>query len=143
MILDSSAIVAVLLKEPGYERLLVRLAKFNSASGCAIQRCVSFPDPVGGAPTMFEACIVLAARLGASGQTLLARFSQAHELVILPCEAQHWTIAMQAFLRFGKGRHPAALNFGDCLTYATARLADEPLLCVGEDFSKTDLPLVD
>jgi ribonuclease VapC len=50
---------------------------------------------------------------------------------------------VQAFLRFGKGRHPAALNFGDCITYATARLAGEPLLCLGEDFAKTDLELVD
>lgn len=44
-----------------------------------------------------------------------------------------------AYRRFGKGRHPAALNFGDCLTYATARLTGEPLLYVGEDFARTDL----
>ena len=129
MILDSSAIVAVLLKEPGYERLLERLAEN--------------PEPGVGAPTMVETGIVLSARLGASGQTLLGRFAQAYELVVLPCEAEHWTIAVQAFLRFGKGRHPAGLNFGDCLTYATARLAGEPLLCLGEDFAKTDLPLVE
>jgi ribonuclease VapC len=129
LILDSSAIVAVLLKEPGYERLLKRLAEN--------------PEPGVGAPTLVETGIVLSARLGERGQTLLARFAQAHELAILPCGAEHWTIAVQAFLRFGKGRHPAALNFGDCLTYATARLAGEPLLCLGEDFAKTDLPLVD
>lgn len=129
MILDSSAIVAVILKEPGYERLLERLAEN--------------PEPGVGAPTMVETGIVLSARLGASGQTLLGRFAQAYELAILPCEAEHWTTAVHAFLRFGKGRHPAALNFGDCLTYATARLAGEPLLCLGEDFAKTDLPLVD
>lgn len=129
MILDSSAIVAVLLKEPGYERLLARL--------------VENPEPGVGAPTMVETGIVLSARLGERGQTLLARFAQAYELAILPCDAEHWTSAVQAFLRFGKGRHPAALNFGDCLTYATARLADEPLLCLGDDFAKTDLQLVD
>lgn len=128
MILDSSAIVAVLLKEPGYERLLQRLAEN--------------PEPGVGAPTMVETGIVLAARLGASGQTLLGRFAQAYELVILPCDAEHWTIAVQAFLRFGKGRHPAGLNFGDCLTYATTRLAGEPLLCLGDDFAETDLVLV-
>ena len=127
MILDSSAIVAVLLKEPGYERLLKRLAEN--------------PEPGVGAPTMIETGIVLAARLGERGQTLLARFAQAYEFVILPCDAEHWTTAVQAFLRYGKGRHSAALNFGDCLTYAIARLAGEPLLCIGEDFSKTDLPL--
>jgi ribonuclease VapC len=129
LILDSSAIVAVLLKEPGYERLLKRLAEN--------------PEPGVGAPTMVETGIVLAARLGERGQTLLARFAQAYEFVILPCDAEHWAIAVQAFLRFGKGRNPAVLNFGDCLTYATARLAGEPLLCLGDDFAKTDLPIVD
>jgi ribonuclease VapC len=129
LILDSSAIVAVILKEPGYERALRRLAEN--------------PEPGVGAPTMVETGIVLSARLGERGQTLLARFAQAYELSILPCEAEHWAIAVQAFLRFGKGRNPAALNFGDCLTYATTRLAGEPLLCLGEDFAKTDLPLVD
>jgi ribonuclease VapC len=129
LILGSSAIVAVLLKEPGYERLLRLLAEH--------------PEPGVGAPTMAETGIVLSARLGERGQTLLGRFAQASELAILPCDAEHWAVAVQAFLRFGKGRHPAALNFGDCLTYATARLAAEPLLCRGEDFAKTDLPLMD
>jgi ribonuclease VapC len=128
LILDSSAIVAVLLKEPSYERLVELLAEN--------------PEPGVGAPTMVETGIVLSVRLGERGQTLLSRFSQAYELAILPCDAEHWTIAVQAFLRFGKGRHAASLNFGDCLTYATARLADEPLLCLGEDFAKTDLTLV-
>ncbi len=128
MILDSSAIVAVLLKEPGHERLLERLA--------------DNPEPGVGAPTMVETGIVLAARIGERGQTLLGRLAQVYEFAILPCDSEHWTIAVQAFLRFGKGRHPAGLNFGDCLTYATALLAGEPLLCVGEDFAKTDLPLV-
>ena len=121
--------MAVLLKEPGYERLLERLAEN--------------PEPGVGAPTMVETGMVLSARLGPSGQTLLGRFAQAYELAILPCEADHWTVAVQAFLQYGKGRHPAALNFGDCLTYATAHIAGEPLLCLGEDFAKTDLPLVD
>jgi ribonuclease VapC len=128
LILDSSAIVAVLLREPGCERLMARL--------------VENPEPGVGSPTMTETGIVLCARLGERGQTLLGRFAQAYELVILPFDAEHWTLAVQAFLRFGKGRHPAALNFGDCLTYATARLAGEPLLCLGEDFAKTDLALV-
>jgi ribonuclease VapC len=128
LILDSSAIVAVLLKEPDHEWLLSCLAEN--------------PEPGVGAPTMVEAGIVLAARIGERGQTLLGRFAQGYELAILPCEAQHWTIAVQAFLRFGEGRHPAGLNFGDCFTYATARVTGEPLLCIGEDFAKTDLPLV-
>ncbi len=50
-------------------------------------------------------------------------------------------MAMDAFIRFGKGRHPAGLNFGDCMSYATAFLAGQPLLCVGDDFSKTDIEI--
>lgn len=129
MILDSSAIVAVLLKEPGYESLLGHLAE-NSESGV-------------GAPTLVETGIVLTARLGPSGETLLARFVQSQELAVIAVGDEHWQTAVQAFMSFGKGRHPAALNFGDCLTYAVARLSGEPLLCVGEDFTKTDLDLVE
>jgi len=58
---------------------------------------------------------------------------------VAPFNGRHSELAALAFLRYGKGRHPARLNYGDCMTYATARLADEPLLFVGEDFSKTDL----
>jgi ribonuclease VapC len=54
----------------------------------------------------------------------------------------HWRLASQAFARYGNGRHPAGLSFGDCLTYATAKLAARPLLCVGDDFTRTDLELV-
>jgi ribonuclease VapC len=128
LILDSSAVLAVLLKEPAHERLLEALA--------------AKPGPGIGAATLVESGIVLSARLGASGQTLLGRFVQGYALEVIPLGPDHWPVAVQAFLRFGKGRHPAALNFGDCLTYATARLAEEPLLCVGEDFAKTDLPLL-
>lgn len=61
----------------------------------------------------------------------------------MPVGAEHWTVAVDAFARYGKGRHAAALNVGDCLTYAVARLAGDPLLCVGDDVPKTDLDLVD
>jgi ribonuclease VapC len=54
----------------------------------------------------------------------------------------HASAALNAYSRFGKGRHPAALNFGDCCTYATASVAGRPLLCVGDDFARTDLLLV-
>ncbi|MDX6651543.1 MAG: ribonuclease VapC [Solirubrobacterales bacterium] len=74
--------------------------------------------------------------------TILARFLQERELIVIPFDQLHWEEAVTAFIRFGKGRHPAGLNFGDCMTYATAQLAAEPLLCVGEDFAKTDLALV-
>jgi ribonuclease VapC len=127
VIVDSSAIVAVLLREPGYGRLLTSL---TAASVAAV-----------GAPTLTETGIVLAARLGIAGKTLLARFVQESGMVIVPFGQEHWDVAVDAFLRFGKGRHPAGLNFGDCMTYAVARIAQMPLLCVGDDFSKTDLIL--
>lgn len=129
MILDSSAIVAVLLKEPGHEALLDHLAEN--------------PEPGVGAATLVETGIVLSSRLGASGETLLSRFVQAQRIVAIALGEEHWPVAVQAFLAFGKGRHPAALNFGDCLTYAVARLSGEPLLCVGGDFAQTDLELVE
>jgi ribonuclease VapC len=127
VIVDSSALVAVLLREPGHEALLERLGT-EPATGV-------------GAPTLAETGIVLAARLGVSGRTLLARFVQESELVVVPLSEEHWGVAVEAFLRFGKGRHAARLNYGDCLTYAVARLADEPLLCAGDDFPQTDLEL--
>lgn len=129
MILDSSAIVAVLLKESGHERLIDRLAED--------------PQPLVGAPTLVETGMVLAARLGASGETMLASFVQTQDILVIPFDDAHWSIAVQAFLRYGKGRHPAALNFGDCLTYAVARWSQESLLCVGDDFSKTDIEVID
>ena len=94
-----------------------------------------------GAPTLTETAIVLTARLGKNASPLLARFIQESHLTIVPFTDEHWRTAADAYMRFGKGRHAAALNFGDCLTYAVAHLAGQPLLCRGTDFPKTDLPL--
>jgi ribonuclease VapC len=127
VILDSSAIVAILLRQPGFERLL------ESAAGTDLTGV--------GTPTLAETGIVVEAKIGRTGQTLLARFLQEGGGIAVPFGDDHWRAAVDAFARFGRGRHPAALNFGDCLTYATARLADEPLLCVGDEFAKTDLVL--
>lgn len=128
MIIDSSAIVAILLKEPDHEELLQQLAP---------------AEYVGvGAPTMVETSMVLQARLGEVGKSLLARLAQEAGFDIIDFTAEHWTMAADAFVKYGKGRHKAALNFGDCLTYATARYADRPLLCKGDDFPHTDLELV-
>jgi ribonuclease VapC len=60
----------------------------------------------------------------------------------VPFDEAHASVALDAYSRFGQGRHPAALNFGDCCTYAIASLAGEPLLCIGDDFARTDLLLV-
>ncbi len=77
------------------------------------------------------------------GKTLLARFVQEAALTVIPFAAAHHSAALDAHLRYGRGRHAAALNFGDCMTYATARLPGRALLCVGDDFAQTDLALVE
>ena len=125
MILDSSAIVAVILAEPGHETILERI---SAASALGV-----------GAPTLVEAAMVLSSRLGRDARPLLNEFLREAEVETIPFTADHWNSALEAFLRYGKGRHPAALNFGDCLTYAVASLSGLPLLFAGDDFSKTDL----
>jgi len=86
--------------------------------------------------------LVLTARLERNVTGLLLRFFEETGIQIIPFTDPHWQRAIDAYSRFGKGRHPAALNFGDCMTYATAALARQPLLCLGDDFRKTDLRLV-
>lgn len=125
MIVDSSAIIAMVLREPGWERLV---AKLGSEEACAI-----------GAPTLVETGLVLTAKMGKRAQVVLSRLLQETGLAIIPFAEEHWRVAVEAYARFGKGRHAAALNFGDCLTYAVARLAERPLLFGGDDFTKTDL----
>jgi ribonuclease VapC len=92
-----------------------------------------------GAPTLFEAMMVLQVKKGAIACVALSRFLEENDVKSIPFERGHAELASRAFTRYGKGRHPARLNFGDCMTYATARIADAPLLYVGEDFAKTDL----
>ncbi len=125
MILDSSAVVSVLREEEGYERVSVKLEQANTL---AI-----------GAPTLFETGMVAIGRFGTGGRGLVARFLEDWEIEVVPFDGRHWRLAADAFMRYGKGRHPAGLNYGDCMTYATARLAGMPLLFTGDDFSKTDI----
>lgn len=127
MILDSSAIVAIFLKEPGFEALVDKLAV---AANLGL-----------GAPTATESAIVVGARLGMDGRNLVSRFLHEQDVAIVTFGNDHWRTAADAYARFGRGRHKAALNFGDCLAYAVAKLAGEPLLAVGRDFSQTDLEL--
>ncbi len=127
MILDSSAIISMIEEEARSDDLLTALA--------------AAPDVAAGAPTLFESAIVLVARDGAAGRASLLHFLDENEIASIPFGEQHWTIAAEAFIRYGKGRHPARLNYGDCMTYATARLAEDSLLCIGDDFARTDLPL--
>jgi ribonuclease VapC len=127
LILDTSALVTILIREPGWEELFDRLTA-TPAAGV-------------GAPTLAETSCVLTTRLGVEGKRLLALFVMESEIAVVPFGDAHWKAAADAHRRYGKGRHRAALNFGDCLSYAVAKLADQPLLCTGSDFAKTDLSI--
>ncbi len=125
MILDTSAVVAIFFKEPGFETLVAKMA---SAQAIGI-----------GAPTLSEAGIVLCARMKTDSRPLLGRFLEDLDVQTIPFGDAHYRESVLAYQRFGRGRHPAGLNFGDCLTYAVARLAGQPLLFTGKDFSLTDI----
>lgn len=127
MIVDASALLAVVFQEPGFEEILERMTEG--------------PPVAAGVPTLAETGIVLHARLGGEAPGLLERMLDELGIQEIPFGEVHWREAVDAYRRFGRGRHEAHLNFGDCLTYATARLAGEPLLFVGEDFARTDLDL--
>ena len=125
MILDSSAVLAILFREPGRDILI---AKTLTAPLAGI-----------GTPTLVETGMVLTARLGAQSRGFLERFLDEFQIEEVAFGEPHWRAAVDAYERFGRGRHPAGLNFGDCLAYASAKVADDELLFVGEDFSLTDL----
>ncbi|MEO8661389.1 MAG: type II toxin-antitoxin system VapC family toxin [Bryobacteraceae bacterium] len=125
MVLDSSVIVAIHLRETGYEPLIYKIE--------------GSPVILVGYPTLLESMLVLTTRLGRDARPLLFRFVTQAKAECVAFDERHMEAASSAFLRFGKGRHPAALNFGDCLSYAVAAVAGMPLLFVGEDFSKTDI----
>jgi ribonuclease VapC len=128
MVIDTSALVAVLLGEPSAPRLLSVFQRM------AVGRV--------SAATLLEAAMVMQARLGDAGEGQLDRLVQRLGVEVVRVSREHAEIARSAFRRFGKGRHPAALNFGDCFAYALARALDEPLLFVGGDFSQTDVTVV-
>jgi ribonuclease VapC len=124
MVLDSSAIVAIHLRESGHERLIDRI----DAAEVIVVR----------APTLLESVMVLTARLGHDARPMLFAFLRRLEAEVVPFNQEHVDAAATAFIRFGRGRHPAALNFGDCMS-AVASVAGMPLLFIGEDFSRTDI----
>jgi ribonuclease VapC len=127
LILDSSAIVAVLRRELESESLE---AVMDTADVLAI-----------GAPTLFETTMVVVGRFGENvGQAVVGKFCEDWEVEVLSFDSRHCRAAASAFARYGKGHHPAKLNYGDCMTYATARVAGMPLLFIGKDFAKTDIP---
>ena len=127
MILDSSALVAIVLDEPERESMLAKIAAADMVAVAA--------------PTLLEAGIVLSARLGFDALDILRGILQAADAVTIEFGGAHWPVALDAWARFGRGRHPAGLNFGDCISYATAVVASQPLLAKADGFGKTDVAL--
>lgn len=126
---DASALVAIILGEPSADSLLSRLERGDE----------SFTNPV----AIYEATVNLARKT--NGSLADAAFEVRMLLLEvrirpLPIEAQEYESAIGAFERFGKGRHPAKLNLGDCFAYASAKSRNASILFVGDDFSQTDLP---
>ena len=121
---DSSALVAVVLGEDDAERFLLTL-ETNPVS----LSCVS----------LTEAAIVVEARQGLDAARDLDLLVDATVDVLVPVDRDHVRVAVDAWRRFGKGRHRADLNFGDCFSYAVARIHALPLLFKGDDFTRTDL----
>ena len=128
MVIDTSALLAILFGEAGAEALVV-------AIGADERRWVS-------APTLVEAAAVLIARKGPEGEIALDALLQRLGIEVVGFGAEAAAHARAAYRRFGRGvGSPGVLNYGDCLSYGAALAADEPLLCKGEDFPRTDARL--
>lgn len=126
MTVDSSALVAILFAEPGYLDLVDAVLETD------VVRI--------GAPTLVETGMVLAGRRGSPVGRELDGLVRELGIAVVPFGEREWQRALDASNRYGRGRHPAGLNFGDCLAYATAAVAGDTLLFVGNDFRKTDIP---
>ncbi len=124
MVIDSSALIAIVLGEPERRR-------FIEAIIAADVRLVA-------ASTMFEASMVALSRTETRLRDL-RDFCARSDIEIVPFGSEHLDLAIDAFRRYGKDRHPAGLNFGDCFSYALAKATGEPLLFKGDDFSQTDI----
>lgn len=125
MTLDSSALVAILFAEPGHLDLVDWILEADRVRV--------------GAPTLTETSLVFAGRGGAKSAESVEGLVRELGVSIVPFGEAEWRVAVDAFRRFGRGRHPAALNYGDCLAYATAKTGRDSLLFVGDDFPKTDV----
>jgi ribonuclease VapC len=128
LVVDTSAAVAVILDEPGGRELAAHLED-------ALVRLMP-------AAIRVELGIVIEARLWPAGQDVVQRFLRDAKVDIVPVDADLADRAMSGWRRYGKGRHPAGLNFGDCFTYALADRTGHAVLCTGEDFAATDIPVV-
>jgi ribonuclease VapC len=126
MTLDSSALLAILFSEAGHLELIDRILEADHVRV--------------GSPTLVETVLVLAGRRPrlAAAQTVDALVKELG-ITVVSFGEREYELAVDAFLRFGRGRHPAGLNFGDCLAYGTAAAANDSLMFVGADFARTDV----
>ena len=127
MVIDASALVAILFGEPE-TRLFIETIEAADSRRLSVA-------------TFVEVSIVIESKLGPEGLRDLDRFLASAAIELVPVDAEQGYLARAAFSRFGKGRHSAGLNFGDCFAYALAKVLGEPLLCKGSDFSQTDIAL--
>ncbi|MBN8727210.1 MAG: type II toxin-antitoxin system VapC family toxin [Xanthomonadales bacterium] len=125
MVVDTSALVAIMTGEPEQAAFI---AAIDRAETCLLSTV-----------TLVEASIVMEARHGPGGLHLLELLIERSGMELVDVDAAQARLAQTAWRRFGKGRHPAGLNFGDCFPYALALARGEPLLFKGADFSQTDI----
>lgn len=125
MVIDTSAIAAIAFSEPEAE---------------AFEHLIA-DDPVRliSVVTLFEASIVIETRKGEVGGGELDLWVRRTELEVVPVDTEQYSIVRHVWRRYGKGRHPTGLNFGDCFSYALSAVAQEPLLFKGDDFARTDV----
>ena len=128
LVVDTSAAVAVIRGESGSDELAAHLED-------ALARLMS-------AAIRVELGIVIEARLWPAGQDVVDRFLRDAKIDIVPVDADLAARAMSGWRRYGQGRHPAGLNFGDCFSYALAERTGHPVLCTGDDFAATDITVV-
>ncbi len=125
MVIHTSAIVAIAFNEPEAETYE--------------QKVVDAPRRFISAATILELAIVIEARLGEAGAAELDLWLYKAGVEIVAVDAEQIAVARRAWRSYGKGRHPASLNYGDCFSYALAKTRNEPLLYKGDDFSRTDI----
>ena len=129
MVIDTSAVLAIMQREPE-RRIFLEAIEAADSTRMSVASFV-------------EISIVIESRYGAEGLRDLDRFISRGRIELIPVDTEQGQLARSAFSRFGKGRHRAGLNYGDCFSYAAALNLGEPLMCKGDDFIHTDVPILD
>jgi len=124
VVVDTTAAIAILTSEDEADAVMRVMAESDTTFMSAA--------------TLVELGIVLEARFGVAGAGVLERFLRDAGIEVMPVDREIADLALEACRQFGKGRHPARLNLGDCFTYALAIAIDAPILCTGDDFTQTD-----